>query len=122
MTQYYALGIPFTACLAQFFCGKLTAYDPNKDDLNTRLNQIDKRVPIFIGQRMYDALVPDAEVEELAQIFQQQGNPFDGLMVYDPSKAHNNLIYNETIQYRINRFLRQYHLPYNRIALSSPLE
>jgi len=117
MTQYYALGIPFSADIARVFFSSFTAYDPKKDNLIERLGQIDKRVPIFIGQRMYDAVVPDEEVEKLAQIFQQQGNPFDGIIVYDPSKAHNNLIYNETIQYRINRFLKQYNLPYNKKSL-----
>ncbi len=123
MTQYYVLGAPFSARLAQSLFSHFTAYNPKKDNLINRLDQIDRRVPIFIGQRMYDSLVPDEEVEELAELFKKQGNPLDGLIVYDPSKSHNNLISNETIQYRINRFLKQHNLPYNKTALTkSPTE
>ena len=122
IAQSYILSLPGAARLAQSFFSNFTAYNPNNDDLITRLAQIDKRVPIFIGQRMYDAVVPDEEVEELAHLLQTQGNPVNGLIVYDPSKSHNHLIYNKKIQYRINRFLKQHNLPYNKtsIALGSP--
>ena len=123
IAQSYILSIPGAARLAQSFFSNFTAYDPKKDDLINRLDQIDRRVPIFIGQRMYDAVVPDEEVEELADLLQKQGNPLDGLIVYDPSKSHNNLITNETIQYRINRFLKQHNLPYSKTAFAkSPAE
>ena len=119
MTQYYVLGAPFSARLAQSLFSAFTAYDPKKDDLLTRLNQINKQLPIFIGQRMYDSLVPDEEVEELASLFKKQGNPLDGLIVYDPSKSHNHLTFNKKIPYRINRFLKQHNLPHNKTALAS---
>lgn len=117
MMDYYAFGFPFSAKLAQLFFRACTAYTPQKDDLIDRIGQIDKQLPVFMGQRMYDAVVPDKEVEHLAEFFKQRGNPLDGLIVYDPSRAHNNLITNKTIQYRINRFLKQHHLPYNQRAL-----
>lgn len=116
IAQSYLLGA--TTLIRQFFIS-VTAYDPKKDDLTTRLNQIDRRIPIFIGQRMDDKIVPDSQAEAIAHLFVKQGNPVDGLIVYDPSKSHNNLIYNQTIQYRINRFLKKHHLPYNAYALSN---
>ncbi len=119
ITQSYLLGVPFSAYLTRKFFDQFTAYDPKKDDLITRLDQIDRRIPIFIGQRMDDKVVPDSEVEKLAHLLGKQGNPVDGLIVYDPSKSHNNLIYNKKIQYRINRFLKQHCLPYNVHALSN---
>ena len=107
------LGLPGTAHLARSVFSGFTAYDPKKDDLQTRLELIDPRVPIFLGQRMYDTVVPDHEVKELARLLQEQGNPLDGLIVYDPSRSHNSLIYNAKIQHRIARFLKKHHLPYN---------
>lgn len=120
MTEYYAFGLPFSAKLAQLLFRTCTTYDPQKDDLIDRITQIDRRLPIFIGQRMFDAIVPDNEVEHLADFFKERGNPLDGLIVYDPSRAHNNLITNKTIQYRINHFLKKHHLPYNQTALLRP--
>ncbi len=120
MAKSYLSYLPYSKhVLANFLQRFCPLYDPKKDDLATRINRIDKNLPIFIGQRKSDTVIPNEGVRELAKVLKKNGNKnVHGLLVHDPSERHSKIYLNKKIQRRVNDFLHQYGLPYSVARIS----
>ncbi len=92
-------------------------YDPQKETLPDRLDQIDTNLPIFIGQRKNDVLIPNKPIREFVKTVRKLGNKkVHGLIVVDSTERHSKVYLNKKIQHRINKFLCKYNLPYSAVC------
>jgi hypothetical protein len=102
--------------LNTFFRAYFPSYDTSKDNLFDRINDINPTIPVFIGHRTQDTLIPNENIARLNRILTQNGNPVHLTTTTDTSKPHSLMTHVPEIQIGVQDFLQQYGLPHKKLA------
>lgn len=96
--------------LSAFFRTYFPSYDPSQDDLFNRINRISSEIPIFIGHRTQDTLIPNENIAKLNRLLAKNGNTIHLVTTSDTSKPHSLMTHVPEIQLGVQDFIREHVL------------
>ncbi len=101
--------------LNSFFRIYFPSYDPNQDNLFDRIAHIAPHIPVFIGHRTRDTLIPNENIAKLNRLLSQNGNTVHLVTTPDTSKPHSLMTHVPEIQYGVQEFLHHHGLPHKQL-------